>query len=358
MLALKSELAACLRTYSAHPGGQIGHNALPTLFHLRQHQLPIGALMDRLHIPRAALDDPELRISLPAYAQLLEVASKLSRCPDLGLRIAGRQDISILGPLAIAMQNASTVGEAAQTCSRFLHTHSNGIRVSFRPDTPVTGQTTLRMTLVMPRNQPGRQLMDLCLKDLHHFLTVLDPGHAPVTHICLPHAPKAPVDCYTRSFGQPVTFQAPHAEIVVPTSFLDQDLAGAVPELHDISLQYLKLTFSSDSQPVREQVESILQQALSSTRGRREVVARLLHMHPRTLQRRLRAEGTSFSELVEGVRREQAGHWLTESNVPLAYIADILGLADQAVLSRCCRRWFGRPPAAVRKQGLAAANSD
>jgi len=74
---------------------------------LRERGVSIEPLMDRLQIPRAALEDEELRISLPAYCQLLEDASAEARCPDLGLRIAERQDISILGPLAIAMQNAS-----------------------------------------------------------------------------------------------------------------------------------------------------------------------------------------------------------------------------------------------------------
>ena len=138
----------------------------------------------------------------------------------------------------------------------------------------------------------------------------------------------------------------------MPAGFLQQSMAGSVAALHRLSLEYLKLAFEGSGKTVGEQVEEILRRALSSTRGRREVVARLLRLHPRTLQRRLEAEGLSFSGIVDTVRRDQARHWLTETDVPLAHVADILGLADQAVLCRNCARWFGRSPSAIRTRGL------
>ncbi len=319
---------------------------------LRERGMAIEPLMDALQIPRAALADEELRISLSAYGQLLEAAADATRCPDLGLQIAERQDIGILGPLAIAMQNASTIGEAMQVASRFLHAHSSGIRLSVH-DAAVTGETALRLTLITPGWLPRRQLMDLCLADLHHFIAFLAQATPPVRLVTLPHAPLVPATRYVSSFSAPVTFGQTHAELIVPTGFLAQSLVGAVAALHRLSLEYLKLAFEGGAKTASEQVGEILRRALSSTRGRREVVARLLGLHPRTLQRRLAEEGVVFSQLVEAARREQALHWLTASEVPLAHIADILGLADQSVLCRNCLRWFGRSPASIRAGGVA-----
>ena len=93
------------------------------------------SLIAAVGIPESALDSDEERISLKAYALMLEHAVQATGQTDLGLCMAERQDISILGPLAIAMQNAQSVGEALQLCSRFLYTHSPGIRVSIH-DTP------------------------------------------------------------------------------------------------------------------------------------------------------------------------------------------------------------------------------
>lgn len=321
---------------------------------LREHGVQIEPLMDSLQIPRAALVDEELRISLPAYAQLLELASEATHCPDLGLQIADRQDISILGPLAIAMQNASTVGEAMQVASRFLHAHSSGIRLSLHTATPLPGQASLRITLITPSWLARRQLLDLCLADLHHFLAFIAQAPPPLLAVTLPHVPLAAPARYAELFGRAVEFDAVHAALVVPADFLNQSLFGAVAALHQLSLEYLKLAFEGGGKTVSEQVEEILRRALFSTRGRREVVARLLGLHPRTLQRRLEAEGVSFTHLVDTARRDQALHWLTASEVPLAHVADILGLADQTVLCRNCARWFGRSPSALRANGLPA----
>jgi AraC-like DNA-binding protein len=324
---------------------------------LRERGVAIEPLMDRLQIPRAALADEELRISLPAYAELLERASEITGCADLGLQIAERQDIGILGPLAIAMQNATTVGEAMQVASRFLHAHSSGIRLSLHSDLPKPGQSSLRITLITPGWLPRRQLMDLCLADLHHFIAFIAQEPPPLVGVALPHAPLAAPERYAECFGQIVDFDVLHAALIVPADFLQQSLVGAVAPLHQLSLEYLKLVFEGGRKTLSEQVEEILRRALSSTRGRREVVAHLLGLHPRTLQRRLEAEGTVFSEIVDAARRAQAQHWLTESEVPLAHVADILGLADQAVLCRNCARWFGRSPSAIRARGLPDASN-
>ena len=318
---------------------------------LRERGVAIEPLMERLQIPHAALADEELRISLPAYGQLLEWASEAAACPDLGLQLAERQDISILGPLAIAMQNAADVGEAMQVASQFLHAHSSGMRLGLYLDTPAPGQTSLRLTLIIPAWLPRRQLLELCLADLHHFLAFLAQSSPPVLAVHLPHTPVAARERYIELFGCPIVFGNAHAEMVVPSDFLDQSLHGAVAALHRLSLEYLKLAFTAGGKSMQDQVEEILRRALASTRGRREVVASLLGLHPRTLQRRLAAEGVTFSAIVDAVRREQARHWLTASDVPLAHVADILGLADQTVLCRNSARWFGGSPSVIRGLG-------
>jgi AraC-like DNA-binding protein len=312
----------------------------------------IEPLLDRVQIPRAALNEEDMRISLPAYAHMLEVASELAHCHDLGLRIAERQDISILGPLAIAMQNAATVGEALAICSRYMHVHSPGIRISIHHDSPQPGQTSLRLALVIPGWLPKRQVMDQCVADLYHFAGWLAQGSAPLISVSLPHRALVEPERYAKLFGLEVDFDRPHAEFVVSSEFLAQSLVGASSTLLQISVDYLQLAFARDAQTVGERVDEVLRRALSGTRGRREVVARLLGMHPRTLQRRLAEEGQCFKSMVDVARREQAHHWLTRTDTPLAQVAGVLGLSDQTVLCRNCMRWFGRTPAGVRSQGI------
>jgi AraC-like DNA-binding protein len=67
-------------------------------------------------------------------------------------------------------------------------------------------------------------------------------------------------------------------------------------------------------------------------------VAGALHMSPRTLQRRLRSEGTSFDALLDDARRELAEN-LTARGLSYKEICFRLGFQDTSALVRARKRW-------------------
>ena len=81
----------------------------------------------------------------------------------------------------------------------------------------------------------------------------------------------------------------------------------------------------------------------------RNLVATQFALHPRTLQRRLAAEGTTFADLVDHLRRDMAVRYLRDTDLGLDHLSRELGYAEQSVLTRSCRRWFGQRPAAERR---------
>ena len=62
-------------------------------------------LLRAAKIKSAAFDQPASLISFEPSSQLLERSARDLACPDFGLRLAERQDIGILGPLAVAMRS-------------------------------------------------------------------------------------------------------------------------------------------------------------------------------------------------------------------------------------------------------------
>ncbi|MCZ7140572.1 helix-turn-helix domain-containing protein, partial [Salmonella enterica subsp. enterica] len=78
-------------------------------------------------------------------------------------------------------------------------------------------------------------------------------------------------------------------------------------------------------------------------------VANLLAIHPRTLQRHLSDEGTSFDQIKTQIICQEAIRYLTETEVSMSHLSSILGFSEQATLVRFCRRHFGRSPLAIRK---------
>lgn len=81
-------------------------------------------------------------------------------------------------------------------------------------------------------------------------------------------------------------------------------------------------------------------------------VAKAMSLAPRTLQRRLHAEGQSLQGLLDDVRRSRAIALLANPSIPVKVISDNLGYAEPAVFFRAFRRWTGFAPGAFRTRRL------
>jgi AraC-like DNA-binding protein len=78
-----------------------------------------------------------------------------------------------------------------------------------------------------------------------------------------------------------------------------------------------------------------------------ERVARRIGVTPRSLQRRLHDEGTSYRELIDAIRHKRAID-LMQRGVSFVDIAERLGFSEARAFRRAFRRWTGLVPSAVR----------
>ena len=71
-------------------------------------------------------------------------------------------------------------------------------------------------------------------------------------------------------------------------------------------------------------------------------------MSPRTLQRNLKQEGTSYKEIVRRTREQLARHYV--SNTTLAYpeISFLIGFEEPSSFFRAFREWTGDTPESMR----------
>lgn len=80
-----------------------------------------------------------------------------------------------------------------------------------------------------------------------------------------------------------------------------------------------------------------------------ERAAKRMAVTPRTLQRRLRDEGTSFQTLLDAVRADLAKRYLSDDRLGVTEVAFLLGYADASAFARAFRRWHGVAPAESRR---------
>lgn len=105
-----------------------------------------------------------------------------------------------------------------------------------------------------------------------------------------------------------------------------------------------------DRSSVAMQVRARLTEQLTSGHATQDSVADALHMSLRSLQRRLKNEGTSYKDLLDETRRELASQYMAESHRSINEITYLLGFSEPSNFSRAFRRWTGKSPSSYRAE--------
>jgi AraC-like DNA-binding protein len=93
-------------------------------------------------------------------------------------------------------------------------------------------------------------------------------------------------------------------------------------------------------------VERHLEPLLAAGPVRIDEVARDLGFSRQTLYRRLKAEGITFEQILDELRRGLALRLIRDEGLTVKDAAYRLGFSDPAAFSRAFKRWTGSSPAA------------
>jgi AraC-like DNA-binding protein len=301
-------------------------------------------------IDPAALADGDTYLSYRRVIILVERAAAALNCPDLGLRMAERTGAGMLGPLSVAMHNAETVRAAIILAQRFFHFHNPAVAVAL---SRVDADTALISLDVQMRRAPRHpQTYERGVATLHSFLAAVCGEAYQPKEVRFHHAQLSPMARYRAVFGIAPTFNAPESGVVLARALVDAPLVGANPQLRRIAEHFLESVAppaaADDALAPRARV--IVARLMRLGDFAQPDLARSLALHERTLQRRLKAENTSFEDIRDDVRRELAQTYLAQRNIPLAHIAEMLGYAEPSAFTRASQRWFGQAPRDVRKK--------
>ena len=102
-----------------------------------------------------------------------------------------------------------------------------------------------------------------------------------------------------------------------------------------------------------EQVYTRLIDFLPAGDCSREKVARSLAMSESAFQKKLKAAGTSYQELLDDTRTELAKHHLSDPDMSVDEVAYMLGFSDCSNFTRAFKRWLGVSPREYRKSQSA-----
>lgn len=307
-------------------------------------------LLAQVHIEPAALTHAHAVISYRSMIHLLERTAVDLKCPDFGLRLASRQGgIAVLGPLEVAMRNSSTVGEAYRYCAGHLQVYSPVVHIQIEEDRKAR-RHFMRFEILLSRVPNQRQAVENALALTHHAILALSRGSFGAREVWFTHERLLPMATYQRYFGGPVQFGKPFNAVFFNSRDLAQPISDQNPQLYEMASSYIDNQFPSTSMHLVTRVHAISTRLLALGLCTHVEVAARLSMHPRTLQRRLREEGTSFEAIKDEVRRDAAARYLSQSDIPLTRVAALLGYSEPSVLTRSCQRWFASSPRQIREK--------
>ena len=303
---------------------------------LRQHGADPKAILAQVGLDESLLDDPDRQIPYRKVLSALErAAAELDR-PDLGLQLAMMQDLSILGPLALAVQSASTLREGILAVTRHMHFHTPGLACELRP--LANGFEAVSLRFLLPDLPPVLQATEHAVAHLVRMAPLLTESAAHVSAIHFRHPRLSALSLYERLLGVAPQFESPFDGVTLGSADLRRPIITQNPTLQAFVEHYLIGVAPAADLGVADQARSVM---ASLMRG----------LHPRALQRRRQKEGVRVADLLDEARRDLALRLLQQTTLPLSRISQIVGFAEQSVFSRACRRWFDTSPLEQRRRG-------
>lgn len=307
---------------------------------------PIALLRKNRISPRLLLED-EARISVERFADL-QVSTMLA-LQDEALGYASRRmPVGSWSMMCHAVIGSATLGQALSRYSRFYQLFEFGLHPVMTTD---ADRTLLCLQQIDVDDSAGSYYSELFLSNSQRFANWLVQEQLPLHEVRLKQQPVARREEYHQVFmGNPVHFEQDQAALVYSTSLMEKPLRQNEASLrhflrHPV-LFMLTQQFATDSWTAR--VRDILRQKMDGMPELNDVAA-LLDLHPQTLRRRLAAEGTSFMDIKNRLRRDTALHFLGKQGLSIEEIAHRSGFSESSAFIRAFKGWTGVTPYGYRK---------
>ena len=142
-------------------------------------------------------------------------------------------------------------------------------------------------------------------------------------------------------FGCPIQFDGEQDAIFFSSQFLDYELPARDDSAHELLSEYLTSLHLDDKPDFKATVKLMIQKNLALGRSDIEALALRLPYKTRTIQRKLKEMGTSYSEVLNESRFEIAENLMTNSDNPFTYIAQRLCFHDLSAFSKAFKKKYG-----------------
>ncbi|PAV48318.1 AraC family transcriptional regulator [Pseudomonas sp. HAR-UPW-AIA-41] len=293
------------------------------------------------------------RIAASTYLDLLGQGVRLSGDDCLGLHLGEAIRPGYYGVLGYLIMSCPTLADALHRQARYAALVGNLGHIELEDwpqgDSPEP-LVVHRWTPLLPQQQ--RQIAEETLAGWVTFGRWVTGLDEPPLQVHFQHTAPADTREHQRLFRCPVKFAQAQNALIFPKRLLTLPLGQADAQVRLMLDAYADRRLSEIEQghSVLDRARALLARQLPEQGLELEQLAAQLALSPRTLQRRLREAGLSFSQLVDETRQQLVLHYLRDPALELADIAFLVGFSEAGSLARAFRRWTGQTPAEYRRQ--------
>jgi AraC-like DNA-binding protein len=320
--------------------------------HVREAGIALAPLLKITGLSVEQIDNKDNRIAVVSQVKFLELAAKALQDPSLGFRLACECDLREMGLLHYAAGAATTLLEAIRRFERYSSIANEGVIVRCLD----AGKLMIELSYKGISRHSDQQQMEFLATTVIRGCRVLTGAALKPLGVQLVHQAarsRADLDGY---FGCQVTFGAEIDRISFDKEVGQLSLVGADPFLDKILLEYCEQALAArhtNSSPLRISIENAVTPLLPHGEAKFDKVARGLGVSRRTLGRRLKSEGLSFSEILRQLRSDLITRYLGESDFSISQVAWLVGFQSLAAFSHSCKRWYGMSPKELRRALLS-----
>lgn len=298
-------------------------------------------------LEKVILTHLERHYPIADFFRLLRLISQQYKEPDIGIHYILNGHPCALGLLGMAVYTSATLREAWETVFRFRHLVMNTGNSKLLDE----GDTTCMRWYPYSRAiVTERYFVDAVVAGWVLNSSALTGK--PIRPISVELTYKKPVitPLFQTTYGENVRFGQPYNSITFRREDMETPLRYADKKVHRLLCAQAEqdATQFKVNCPFSEKVEYEIRQQLANGEATVETVAEKMHVAPRTLQRRLTRENSSFHELLANVRHELALFYLQEESLSILDIAVRLGYNQASSFCTAFKSWTGQTPSEYR----------
>lgn len=296
------------------------------------------------------LEDAGCQLTLAQNCAVMEAALNISGNKTLGLSIGKKTTAVVLGITGHLMESSKDVISALQNLQQFTSVFTRLYHFYME----IKGEDMFYYCepLEVWNNlspETARQSVDIAYAGALHILCLLTGKVIQPKRVLYRYPRFGDTTEHERLFKCTPMFNQPCNCIVFSMADAQTPVIGYNKELNSIFKNLLETEINKNRDTnFTSEVKQIILKHCQFSFPQLEDIAGHMHITPRTLQRKLQEENTSFRLLSDAIKQELACNLLRNGNLSVTQISYKLGYAEPSTFHRAFRQWTGRSPNAFR----------